>query len=127
MNPATTRLEMWSEFFTPPVPDKTAQPLADSAIDQGLHFNSVMIGRGRMFATDGDGGDVPVAKTWAKVENRDWLIESVSYSAFTPLLEKLHANNAAPKAGKRLVANKPVKDRAALLAQLAGGGGLQNS
>jgi hypothetical protein len=53
MDPATTRLEMWTEFFDPPVPNKAVQTLPGNIIDETLlDFGAMQIGRGKAFALE---------------------------------------------------------------------------
>ncbi len=62
LNPATTRVEVWSEFFVPPVPEKKAKIIKREAdesrrqkmaepdvIDESLSFGSMRIGTGNAF------------------------------------------------------------------------------
>jgi hypothetical protein len=121
-NSLTTRLEVWTEFFDPPVPEKRTQVVRQqigmpALTDAQLNFGGMRIGQGKAFATD-DGPlsseAVPVFKDWQRIEGRDFLIESVEYSSIEPLLGGLP--QAAVKKD-RLPAGR--KTRAQLVASLA--------
>jgi len=139
MNPATTRIEIWTEFFAPPIPQKqtiilrkeddaarrAAMVVADFT-DQVLDFGAMYIGSGRAFSTESEpvagAAAIPVGKSWEKVEGaRDFLIESVEYPQIRALLDKLPgmAQVAPRDPAGRLAArkNKTARTRAELLAQ----------
>jgi len=94
LNPATSRLEMWSEFFNPPSPQASTQPLTDNITqDETLDFGRMRIGRGAAYVLNGQSlQSVEVAKSWQQVEGRQFLIESVSYQEIEPLVVSLQAN-----------------------------------
>ncbi len=115
------RLEIFTEFLQAPNPIREPAVLArelDPArrktmvlpdfIDETLWFGATLIGSGRAFSFDDhpDGGlpaeenSAPVAKTWERIENRNFLIESVRYSAILPQLQGLPVT-AAVKAGRK--------------------------
>jgi hypothetical protein len=137
MNPKTTRLQVWSEFIEAPVPEQRAtvlreesDPVARQALtepdltDAHLDFGAFYIGAGRAFALEGQDDDsapsVQVAKEWATVEGRQFLIESVELPEIKPLLDQLPAAAAlAPANPNNNVAGrrKVVGTRSELLAQ----------
>ena len=112
-SPENARLEVWSEWFDTEPSSKAVQALdlrdvagglaLESAIvaDDNLTFGSAKIGAGHAFSSQAEGEKIPVAKTWGRVENRDWLIETVDYLALKPKLEELPVRQASlPQGGK---------------------------
>ncbi len=101
LNPATTRLEVWTEWFdTPPVRTQQSaialRPGATGAnaviaTDTAPDFKTMKIVRGRAFNLNGSSGSVPVAKEWAEVGGEKFLLEAVDYLAIEPNLETLTA------------------------------------
>jgi hypothetical protein len=78
LNPATTRLQMLSEFFSPPEPAKTTRALPEQAgitlTDENLDFGVMKMVPGRAFLL-GSGaheGNVLVSKSWVKAGNFWW-------------------------------------------------------
>src|SRR6266849_1384358 len=106
LNPGTTSIQVWTEFFRPPAPQVSTRavyqepdPLARQAmvvpdlLDEDLGFEASEIRQGIAFTIGDDGKDpmqsdgrVPVCKQWASVAARDFLIESVPYEWLKPLL-----------------------------------------
>ena len=74
LDPATTHLEMWTEFFDPPVPDKRQMQLAFDLVDEKLDFGATLFGQGKAFSLEKGGDEIPTAKVWSRVEGRDFLI-----------------------------------------------------
>jgi hypothetical protein len=101
LNPDTTRLEMWTEWFdTSPV--RTQQSVitlnggtnstnAVTATDTALDFGTMKIVRGRAFNLDGVSNAVPVAKEWGEIQGRKFLLEAVDYRAIQQNLQTLTA------------------------------------
>lgn len=105
LNPATTRLEVWTEFFDPPVPRASDTP---DVID----FGSMKMVAGAAFALADEAsgaGRRPVAKSWQKIAGRSFVIESLDYTAVQPLLDTL------PKPAVKTAARKVQSERAALV------------
>src|SRR5262249_23232947 len=50
LNPETTRLEIWTEFFNPPAPRKVNSITPDNFYDEQLDFGKMSIGPGKAFA-----------------------------------------------------------------------------
>src|SRR4030095_3818031 len=94
LNPLTTRLEVWTEFFEAPVPEKRAHIVKETIglpalIDVELSFGQMRMGHGKAFELNNAQSDVPVLKDWQRIDGRDFLIEGVEYSAIEPLLQGL--------------------------------------
>src|SRR5713226_7601513 len=143
LDATTTRLQIWTEFLSPPVPQQqprvlyqendpqTRQAMVEpDLVDSELDFTSMTIGPGAAFTLGDDASDplnrdetVPVCKEWAVIDNRTFLIESVPYPSLKPMLDTLPAVQAAN--GKRtqnarmaaLKKPNPAAGRSQLLAQ----------
>ena len=82
LNPATTRLEVMTEFFDPPVPVSILSEHGDRKLHSVLDFGAMQIGTGRAFSLQAEVGirrGVRVLKTWEKIDNRTFLIEAIEY------------------------------------------------
>jgi hypothetical protein len=102
LNPQSTRLQVLSEFFSPPAPEKRSRVVQGIEEDILLNFGKMAIGMGKAFSIAGQGGTNAVklgrvSKHWTRLEGRDFLIEEVPYRAISNAVEKLpfHAS-AAP-------------------------------
>ena len=121
-DPALTRLEIWTEFFEAPVPEKRMRILRQTIglpvlRDEELHFGETKIGRGKAFELDNPGGhSVVVAKEWTSIDNRIFLIESVEYQSLAPWLARL-PQAAARNVEDRLLAAR--KSRSQVVASVA--------
>lgn len=133
-DPATVRIEVWTEFLQPPQPLKTDAPLkveADAQVrsvmvdpdltDETLDFGATRIAAGTAFSV-GENVDaveqksIPVGKNWLRLDGRDFLIEKVDFEDALPSLEKLPDPEAVnPDAGRKQ-ASLPAKPRSQLLA-----------
>lgn len=91
-NPATTRLEVWTEFIEAPVPQKTQQ-VRRGMEDETLQFGDMRIGSGKAFAL-GEAATrlAPVAKRWLKIEGRTFLVEAVQFAVVKVELDHLPAS-----------------------------------
>lgn len=125
--PATTRLEVWSEWFDSEPKAMITQSLdlrgetaggAKAALmeDQTVDFGMARIGAGHAFSSDAESDQIPVGKLWERIENRDWLIEVVDYQAIQANLDKL------PSATKLRTSFKRGAKREQLIKSLAQNG-----
>ncbi len=106
-DPATTRLEVWTEFQESSEPKvdtrtfwqtpslsgrKNANP---EVFDEELSFGAMRTGPGKAFAVENDKMDgtelIPVIKHWQKADGRTFLVESVWFSGVQASLEALPA------------------------------------
>ncbi|MDB6122329.1 MAG: hypothetical protein JWQ71_1322 [Pedosphaera sp.] len=91
LNPASSRLQVLTEFENPPTPTITTNA-SPEASDQKLDFGTMKMGRGKAFSI-GNPSDsqssVRIAKQWATLNGRKFLVEEVHYSAITNQLESL--------------------------------------
>ena len=118
LDPLTTRLELFTEFLTPPEPRqarrslRAATPDAPALEDTDLDWGSMRIGAGRGFLAPAPGrsGTVPSLKSWTWRENRCFLLESFEYEAVQRHLARLPQAANAARTARRL------KDMAALRA-----------
>lgn len=112
LNPDTTRLQVLTEFFNPPVPTKEGSVVitksGDQIADQRLDFGSVQMGLGKAFSQEleGDVDVAPVSKQWEKMEGRDFLIEEVQFNDILPSLEKLSKTGGASLQRKSVSPNR---------------------
>ncbi len=102
MNPASSRLEIYTEFVEAPqaavqvhVRQQETNPQLRQAmafpdvIDHSLDFGSMHIGSGHAFLTEAEGDRTVVQKEWVQLEGRQFLVESVEMEAIQPLLNTL--------------------------------------
>jgi hypothetical protein len=104
-NPATTRLEVWTEVLDAPAATITARQV-HSLTDDTIDFGPMRIAGGKAFTLEGPQGGVwsaPMCKTWTQVEGRRFLIEAVEYPAVQAQLNAL----PAPPQGAAFRAVKP--------------------
>ena len=101
LDPATTRLQVLTEFVDPPVPSLVVGPAMDGAAggaDPTIHFGAVQIRQGKAFFLDaaaGPGREVGVSKQWLKLEGRDFLVEEVPLPPLRQELKTLPAPEGA--------------------------------
>jgi hypothetical protein len=107
LDPASTVLEVWTEFFETPVPEKqittiTARPTPEGTAralsDETLKFGSMKMPRGRAFSQGLSNAierqsaqdSVPVGKTWREMEDgRRFLIEAARWREILPHFRSL--------------------------------------
>src|SRR5207249_5928094 len=78
-SPASSVLEMWTEFLTAPAPGITPN---ETTGDQVLDFGETRLGRGKAYLqNDQEIQSIALSKTCTNIEGRGFLIESVRYSA----------------------------------------------
>lgn len=134
LNSETARLEVWTEFLSPPAPVKTVSLLKletnnlvrsvmvdPDMTDELLDFGAMRIGTGTAFSIENaasplDKPAVPVGKDWLRLEGRDFLIEKIDFEDAQPLLQELPA--ARVDGVKQ--ASFPARRRTAVLASLKG-------
>jgi hypothetical protein len=116
LNPATTRLQVLTEFFNPPAPDKATVINSNISDDRILNFGDMQMGVGNAFLFQSNSTTRPgasVGKHWTNLDNRTFLIEDVPYKAVSNLLSSLHASVIKPDKSKvrRTVSLDPPKPR----------------
>jgi hypothetical protein len=114
LNPATTRLQVITEFFNPPSPVKTAVTTNGVSDDRILGFGEMSMGVGHAFLFPSNAkanGGGPVAKHWTTIDNRTFLMEEIRYSSISNLLTTLHSSMIKPDTSrvKRTVSLDPPK------------------
>jgi hypothetical protein len=99
LNPETSVLQVLTEFVDPPQPRKEIGQLktlrGDVVPDESLHFDSMMIGRGKAFSQDQSRNEIPVAKEWLLEGGRQVLVEEVLVPDVKLELEKLPSLESA--------------------------------
>jgi hypothetical protein len=116
LNPADTRLQVITEFFNPPAPEKTTVTANGISDDQKLDFGDMKMGVGHTFLFQSDARTVAggsVAKHWLTIDNRTFLVEEVPYTSISNLLANLHASLIKPDKSRvrRTVSLDPPRPR----------------
>ncbi len=114
LNPAAVRLQVLTEFFSPPQPILSTSTLPDQAglslVDDTLSFGTMDIGLGQAFmaGTSAQAADVYVAKEWVQLSGRQFLIEEVPVRAVAQQLQTLPqpALNATLEKRPRIVSRE---------------------
>lgn len=125
MDPATTRLEVISEFLDAPQPRKASRALrretdsrrrarmaSPDLVDETLDFGAMFMGQGQAFLPSGDGmrmqsaTAIPMAKRWETIDGRNILFEAVEYRSLSPLLTTLGGRGATVAAHRAAVSNR---------------------
>jgi len=124
LNPETTHLEMWTEWFntTPRKQEHSIVTLraksdtlnATLADDAALDFGTMKIVRGKAFNLNEQANSMPVAKEWHQIEGRNFLLEVVDYKAIEQSLKTLPLGGASP-------AKQAYSSRERLVRSMAGG------
>jgi hypothetical protein len=107
LNPQTTLLQVYTEWFNPPQPLKTTAQDDGIVHDAYLDFGNMVMGPGAALFTQGQADPVPVDsgtiyKQWGQINGRDWLIEEIQYLVIANLLQTLPLHASAGKAGQSL-------------------------
>lgn len=92
-DPATTVMEVWTEFIEAPVPQKIIN-VRGRAQDETLDFGTMRMGLGKAFVLGEDrtgANTVPITKKWMTLEGRTFLIEAVEFQAVSERLQDLPA------------------------------------
>ena len=103
LDPATSVLQLITEFFGPPEPGITAVTTNGLSDMQELSFGDMKMGVGHAFLFQSDArivGGGPVAKSWTNISGRTFLIEEVPYKSISNLLGSLHASMIKPDKSK---------------------------
>jgi hypothetical protein len=100
--PAQVRLAVLSEFVNPSVPLRVPCPVDLSARNQAagvqgesslpdelIIFNTMRMGPGKAFTLGDSSVEVPVGKSWTKLNFRDFLVESTPYPLIRAQLDAL--------------------------------------
>jgi hypothetical protein len=129
LDPATTRLEVLTEFIEFPEParaavflkqeedaQKRATMVAPDFVDERLEFGSMSMVQGRAFSVPaGEEAQekwTPTGKQFVQMEGRWFLVEGLPYDAIKPELEKLEAKiNPGRKERIRAIAQQNTRNR----------------
>lgn len=121
LDPATTRLEMWTEFLAGPTPRVRALATEDGDDDEQVHFGTMLLGQGQAYflsLAHHDEYPLPVRKIWRRSGNTTFLVESVRYSAARRFLQRLADASSLPDAPDAMLAKRVLRNREALQTQL---------
>lgn len=91
MDPATTRVEVWTEFVQPPpVTLSAARNDANGQhVDDTIDFAGIRIGRGTAFSLENQKRRIPVNKQWLLINGRSFLVESLDYQTIVAEIANL--------------------------------------
>jgi hypothetical protein len=93
LNPATTKLQVLTEFFNPPQPQIEARQMANGETDdEDLTFGAMRMIPGRAFGINNRERGVSVQKQWVKEAGRQFLMEEVPLSNLKQALSQLPAS-----------------------------------
>ena len=102
LNSGTTVLQAYTEFISPPAPSVSMSFITEGngqqLLDKSLSFSTMKIGRGIAFLAANSSESTPVAKDWANLEGRQFLIEQVPINQINDQLQAL----PPPQASVRL-------------------------
>lgn len=129
LNNDSTRLELITEFLTPPQPLLKTQPKNNADDDLIVDFGAARMTVGKAFKI-GDVTSSHVTKHWVKMDNRDCLIEQVKYSAIqntlaalpahpTALIKSKHANKRIASVKRMLPERKTAANNGSMKVQIA--------
>jgi alpha-tubulin suppressor-like RCC1 family protein len=123
LDPATTRLEVFTEFIEAPEPTIMESSVLDSSpperranmvlpdfINQTLGFGNMRMEMGTAFPQENESEPdkgIPTGKTWEVRQGRSFLIEAVQYPAAKLHLQKLPPNPGGVRAAQALPKAKP--------------------
>ncbi|HLX70602.1 MAG TPA: hypothetical protein VKV04_13330 [Verrucomicrobiae bacterium] len=113
LNPATTRLQVLTEFFDPPQPNVTTMTVPTDAGDLEndiLNFGVMQMGQGRAFLIGAGSPSVGVDKQWLELEGRQFLVEEVPIVSIASEIDSL-----PPYVAQAGVGTKPVVSRNLIL------------
>jgi hypothetical protein len=110
LNPQTVRMQIFTEWFSPPEPRKITAEDDGIINDAWLDFGNLLMRPGAALFTQGQGDGAPVEagpiyKHWGKIEGgngRDWLVEEIRYTLISNILQTLPLHASAEKPGRSL-------------------------
>ena len=88
LDPATTVIQVITEFLNPPEPCITPS-LLRGAVDHHLSFGAMQMGKGEAFALGSETNTIPVTKQWLILDGRTCLVEQVPLPALQSQLQNL--------------------------------------
>jgi len=94
MDPATTWLQVLTEFLNPPAPRITPIKL-EGADDEYLDFGVMQMGQSEAFAIGNENTKVPVTKQWTILDGRNILLEQVLFRSIQAQLQALPPTTAS--------------------------------
>ncbi len=109
LNPATTRLQVLTEFFNPPQPVVTKATVptdAGNLEDDGLGFGVMQMGHGKALLIGANSPTVDVEKRWVVLAGRQFLIEEVPIASIAKAIDSLPPFIGQAKGGAKPVLSK---------------------
>ena len=103
MNPATTSIEILTEFISPPAPRLIAVHASTNApVDTIIDFGAMQMRRGRAFLEGSTGAAVRISKSWQHISGRTFLVESVPLASIQKHIANLPQVAATRKSPLRV-------------------------
>jgi hypothetical protein len=94
LDPASTMLQVWTEFLDAPTPRISPVP-SEAGPDQLIDFGAMQMVEGDAFALGSETNRIAVRKEWVRTpDGRVALVEQVPLQSLLPLLQKLPAGEA---------------------------------
>ena len=95
LDSTSTRVQVLTEFFSPPSPTETASPMnnQDGLDDTTLTFGMTRFGRGKAFILGKTVPQIPVYKSWLHLNNRTFLVEQMSYKRLALCIQSLPSSS----------------------------------
>ncbi len=109
LNPATTRIQVLTEFFNPPQPVVTATTVPTAAgnlEDDYLSFGAMQMGHGKAFLIGDNSPSVGVNKRWVVLAGRQFLIEEVPIVSIATAIDSLPPYVAQARVGTKHIVSK---------------------
>jgi hypothetical protein len=109
LNPQTTRIQVLTEFFSPPQPVVTATTMPTAAGDlenDSLSFGVMQMGQGKAFLIGASSLSVGVDKQWLELEGRQFLVEEVPIVSIANEIDALPPYVAQAGSGTKPVVSK---------------------
>jgi hypothetical protein len=94
LNPETTRLQVLTEFFDAKQPQQKVRE-QKNVRDATLDFGTMRMARGKAFAIGDNQRSVSVAKSWNRLDGRDFLAEEVEFKKVETQLKELPVSKTA--------------------------------
>lgn len=105
---SAVRIQWWTEFFSPPDPQKLNSTASEEPDEEILDFGAMRMPRGKAFllgATAESQVEIPVSKHWVALEGRTFLVEEIPLNIVKPQLDTLPqsaSNGARPPGGDKV-------------------------
>ena len=109
LDSATTRLQVLTEFFSPPIPHSRTTTVAEDGLtlsDQTLSFGQMTIGNGQAFCLGSESEGLQIAKQWVTLDGRQFLVEERPIPSIAKQLRELPQKKGASSQSKVRMASR---------------------